>query len=246
MPYQQTFDPVPAQFERFTELLRSLTPDEQQARVPGMDWTAAEVGTHVLTVLRRYLSVTERAVTRERLAMLNAEEIAAIPKTPQEVADDIDGIIEGLTALAGAVPLDAERSFHLGMTVTVAAGWANLIGETFVHGHDIARATGRNWTMDGSLLEGIWRNLLPAAAGWMRAEARALTELYHLRFAFGLVTLRLDNGNVVVDDPVDATRTPDHSIIVKDAASFTLEFPYRRSVITDPTTALLASRFIDI
>ena len=39
------------------------------------------------------------------------------------------------------VPLDTPRAFHLGLTVSVAAGWANLIGELLVHGDDILAYT---------------------------------------------------------------------------------------------------------
>lgn len=246
MRYQQAFEPVPALFSRFTAFVRELDDDEWAAPVPGMDWTAGEVGAHVLTVLQRYLRATERAATRSRLAALNAEDVAAVQRTRSELADDIDRTIGTLAAFAPDVPLDTERDFHLGLTVTMAAAWANLIGELLVHGDDIARATGRHWTVEDDLLEGIWRNLLPAAAGWMRPEARSVDELYRLEFPFGTVHLRLDAGAVRVDDELDAGRTPDHVITVADAAGFTLQFPYGRARIDDPITALLASRFVDI
>ena len=245
-PFEQSFDPLPALFAEFTALLRSLTPEEEETPVPGMDWTAGEVGAHVLTVLHRYISPTERAVTRTRLTQLNAEDIAALGKTTAEAADELDGIIAALASVAPGLPLDTERDFHLRLKVTVAAGWANLIGELLVHGDDIARATSRQWTVDDALVEGIWRNLMPAVAGWMRPEARTANELYLLRFSFGSVTLRIDSGLVHIDDERDADRSPDHVIDIDGAAEFTLQFPYRRRCIDDPIAALLASRFTDI
>ncbi len=245
-PFHQPFDPIPALFSDFTALLRSLTPEEEAAAVAGLDWTVSEVGTHVLTVVRRYLSQTERAATRSRLAQLNAEDIAAQAMPTKQVADDIDRTVARLATVAPGLPLDGVREFHLGLKVTVAAGWANLIGELLVHGDDIARTTGHHWSVDARLLEGIWRDLMPAAAGWMRPEARALDELYLLRFSFGAVTLRLESGQVHIDRRSDADETPNWTVDIADAATFTLQFPYRRACITDPATALLASRFIDI
>jgi hypothetical protein len=244
--HRQTFEPLPALFAQFETMLRSLTPQEEATSVPGLDWTAREVAAHVLTVVRRYLAPTERAATRERLAALNAEELATVDRSCAEIADELDSIVSVLAHVAPSISLDDVRAFHLGITVSVAAGWANLIGELLVHGDDIARATHRAWSVDDHLLEGIWRDLMPASAGWMRPEARTLDELYHLHFPFGTVMLALDAGMVRVDDPRDAGRVPDHVIVVPDASAFTLQFPYRRARLEDPRAALLASRFIDI
>ena len=211
-----------------------------------MDWTAGDVGTHVLTVVKRYVAPTERASSRARLAALNAEDVSAVAKTAAEVADELDVTVAGLAQVAPSLPLDGQRAFHLGLTVTTAAAWANLLGELLVHGDDIARATGRHWTMDGELLEGIWRNLLPAAAGWLRPDAAAVNELYRLNFPFGVVALRIAEGEVRVDHPDDVDLAADHTIDIVDTAQFTLQFPYRRACIIDARTALLASRFFDI
>jgi hypothetical protein len=244
--FQQTFEPLPVQFARFTALLRSLTPHEEAAPVPGMEWTASEVGAHVLTVVNRYLAPSERAASRARLAALNAEDVSSVAKTAAEVADELDATIAQLAHVASSFPLDGLRDFHLGLSVTMAAAWANLLGELLVHGDDISRATKRHWSMDDELLEGIWRNLLPAAAGWLRPEAHAVNELYRLNFPFGPVTLRIAEGEVRVDHSDDVDLSADHTIDIVGTAQFTLQFPYRRACISDPRTALLASRFFDI
>jgi hypothetical protein len=211
-----------------------------------MEWTAREVGADVLTVVNRYLPPTERAASRARLAALNAEDVSAVDRSATEVADRHDATIAQLALVAPSFPLDMLREFHLGITVTMAGAWANLLGELLVHGDDISRATKRHWSMDEELLEGIWRNLLPAASGWLRPEAHAVNELYRLNFPFGRVTLRIAEGEVRVDHPDDIDLPADHTIHVLDTAQFTLQFPYRRACILDPSTALLASRFFDI
>jgi uncharacterized protein (TIGR03083 family) len=242
----QTFEPLPALLDEFGTLLRSLTPAEEAAAIPGLEWTVREVAAHVLTVMRRYLQPAARAATRSRLVALNDDEIAAVQASCAEIADDIAAITVVLGQVAPGIPADMRFPFHLGLTVSPAAGWANLIGELLVHGNDISRATQRAWSVDDNLLEGVWRDLLPAVAGWMRPEARAVDEVYHLSFPFGSVVLAIHSGEVRVDDPRDAARMPDHAIQVTDAAAFTLQFPYRRACIIDPAAALLASRFTDI
>jgi hypothetical protein len=243
--YQQTFDPVLGHARRFTDLVRSLTPAEAQMHVPGMGWQAADVAAHVETVMRRYYANPDRAATPADLRSQNDAEIDGVGfgLDVSAAADAIDGHTEALAAVAPALPLDATFPFHLGLTVTTCAGWANLLSEFLVHGDDISRATGRPWTFPAADVEGIWRNLVPVATGWLRPEARNVDELYRVRFAFGDVDVWIHDGVVTVDD---ADRPPDHQIDVEDPVEFTLGVPWRRHLITDAAAALMVSRFFDI
>ena len=67
-----------------------------------------------------------------------------------------------------------------------------------------------------------------------------------VRLSFGLVVLALDAGTLRVDDQRDAARTPDHVILVPDAAAFTLQFPYRRASLQDPSSSLSAAVTTDV
>jgi uncharacterized protein (TIGR03083 family) len=242
--YVQQFDPVAAHSARFADLLRSLTPDDGARRVPGLDWTAAEVGAHVLSVYRRYTVDKQRSATVAALRRQNADDVARAGTDLGAIADGLDEQVALLASVAPHLDPDQTFPFHIGLEVTASAGWANLIGELLVHGDDIARATGRAWTIPDADLEGVWRVLLPAGRGWLRPEAQSVDERYEFRFPIGAVSVHLRDGDIRVDEAM--TGPPDHVIERDDLAATTLAFPYRRRLMDDRALALLASRFYDI
>jgi hypothetical protein len=241
--FRQRFDPVPGHAARFTAMIRDLTPTEADAVVPGMTWTAGDVACHVLTVLHRYGGSDVRATSRQALTELNESELRSLELSMGEVADAIDTAMRVMVDVVPHIPDDSTFEFHLGLTVDVPAAWANLCSEFLVHGSDIARATGRSWSFPSEDVEGIWRNLMPVARGWLRPEARDIDEVYEFRFPFGPVFVSIHDGTVTVDD---AVRAADRCIDVDDAADFTLGVPWRRTLVTDPDAALFLSRFYEI
>ncbi len=209
-----------------------------------MEWTVGEVAAHVLTVVRRYRPEPRRASTVPALRGLNHAEVADVgDASPAAIAEMIDADLDAMAAIAPLVPLDMERPFHLGLTVTISAGWANLVSECFVHGADIAGAVGRRWDWDDAAFEGIWRQLTGALSGWLRPQAAHLDEVWDIELSFGTVRLWIHEGVVTVDD---ATRPADRTVHADGAGSLLLQFPFRRRLIEDPDVALLASRFLDI
>jgi uncharacterized protein (TIGR03083 family) len=243
MGFQQTFDQVPAVAAQFTAMLRDLSADEATKPVPGMEWTAAEVGAHVATMIRRYAGNPARAADRDALRAQNLSEAESFGADVHAAAQAIDDQIDFLGSIAGGLPLDAEFPFHLGLTVTTGQGWANLLSEFLVHGDDVSRATGRPWDFPPEAVEGLWRSLLPVLAGWLRPEARQLDEVYAFGMPFGAVRVWLRDGVLGVDD---CDRAADHTIAVADPVEFSLAVPWRRRAVSDPHAALFLSRFYDI
>ncbi|RZI79470.1 MAG: hypothetical protein EOO67_20430, partial [Microbacterium sp.] len=128
---------------RFAALL-SITPSKHP--VPGSDWTAGEVATHLLTVVRRY---TQRDLTDPSGTSADVAEIAALNKAELadyagiSVREVIDLLWQELADLEKKLPRTADLHqtypFHSGQEVDVAGWLGNLIGEFLVHGRDVAR-----------------------------------------------------------------------------------------------------------
>ncbi len=118
--FEQRFEPVAEHSARFTDLLRSLTSKEASQRAPGLDWTAAEVGAHVLSVYRRYTVDTRRASTIAGLRAQNASDVADTGTDLRAIADGID---EQTTFLAQVAPkLDPAQLFQFRRSRVAATG----------------------------------------------------------------------------------------------------------------------------
>jgi uncharacterized protein (TIGR03083 family) len=206
-----------------------------------MEWTAREVAAHVLSVLRRYTTDRRPASTVTGLAARNADDVAEIPLDAREIAEEAREQLALIGSVAPEIDPATRFPFHAGAEVTASGAWANLMGEFLVHGDDVARATGRSFTVPDADLEGVWRALFPVTGSWLRPEARIVDERYDLGFPFGTVRVHITNGDVVVDDEGEA----DYVIRCDSAVESTLAF-YRRRLIADPLFALLISRFHDI
>ena len=239
--YVQDFEVVEENAARFVALLRSLTEDDLTRRVPGMTWNADEVAKHVLSVLRRYTTDPRRASSVEDLALRNGEDIADLNADISQIAAEILEQVSAIGQFAATVDPDTLFPFNAGVEISPDAAWANLIAEFFVHGDDIAQATGKHVEVPDRDLEGVWRSLLPAAAGWLRPQALDIDESYCLMFPFGDVRVHLVAGQVITDDDREA----DWPAACPSASAATLAF-YRRRLVAEPNLALLISRFYDI
>jgi uncharacterized protein (TIGR03083 family) len=230
--------------QRFLAYVTSLDDAAVAAKVPGSDWTVGETVAHIQSVVRRYTVDRRRVDARSEMAARNAEDVAELGVDVHAAAASIR---EQLDLLAGAVPHvapDQQFPFHGGQTITMAGGWGNLLGELLAHGDDIARATGRPFTIPSGDLEILWRFTGQVLERWMRVEAAAHRDTWALRLPFGTIDVEFDHGALRWD--VHHPTRADHIIEISDAAEFALTFPYRRRPITDPTTALLATRFRDV
>jgi len=127
-------------------------------------WSVAETAAHVLGVVELDLGLLEPAGEPSDVREL-------LGRLPSLTVDDISGlndlVLQLLTArdpavLAGALRAGVERLLALteGRDPQEAVSWvggsklplagllAHLVNELLLHGYDLARATGQNWSMD--------------------------------------------------------------------------------------------------
>lgn len=160
---------------RFAALL-SVTPAKHP--VAGSDWTAGEVATHLLTVVRRYTrrDLADPAGTGAdvaAIAALNKAELAEYDGI--SVREVIDLLWQELADLEQKLPRTADLHqtfpFHAGQPVDVAGWLGNLIGEFLIHGRDVAKSRGKTWLI-GSRNAALALNLgIQAVPGFVSPDA---------------------------------------------------------------------------
>lgn len=165
--------------EQFVGLLRDLEPEDGGRPVPGMAWTVAETATHMLTILRRAQD-PRRSDTLDGLAQLNALQITEIEERElRSLADLIEGHVHVIRRIgsAGRV-LSALRigrwinfPLHVGLWADVPTASSYVLFDLLAHGDDIARATGRPWTIAPDCAALVLRSSLPALLPWVSPEA---------------------------------------------------------------------------
>jgi uncharacterized protein (TIGR03083 family) len=167
---------VASAHQRLVRLVAGLT-DEEAARMTTdcPDWTAADVAAHVITLFRRILGDTRRSESPEATAALNALCLTEVTdRNPRTMAERIER--DGSAALARlrAVPDDVTWPFHAGAAATAVSVTGVFLSELLIHGQDIARATGRDWSIsraDAALKLSASRPLMDH---WLDAEGRQM------------------------------------------------------------------------
>ena len=241
--HHRGFEAVRANTERFVDYVDSLGDAALARPVPGLTWTAGQTVAHVLAVFERYTTNRTRSATPAALAAQNDAEVEQLGVDVAAATASIRRQLEVLSAVVDGIDPERRFPFHGGQSVTMTAGWGNLVGELLAHGDDIARATGEPFSVPGEDLEILWRFTAPVLQGWLRPETAVLAESWRLHFPFGPIDALLERGVLHWDHPVDR---PTYAIDVPDTVSFTLTVPYRRRAITDAVQALFASRFHDL
>jgi uncharacterized protein (TIGR03083 family) len=217
--------------ERLIELVTSA-PDPT-VRVPATPaWTVAEVLAHVVTVAPRYHHGPYHRgewVTRvPDLSDLNERQMAAlghrdISRLATELRASLATLAADIEGFADAQPV---YRFHGGEKVAADVALGILLGELVVHGHDIARALGRPWTIEPAHVELVMRGITPIVPGWLHPERSAgHTARYEVRVrGQGVHTFDFSAGRLAMN-PADGRR-PD--VVISGDAATLLLLLYRR------------------
>lgn len=202
--------------ERTARMVRAV-PDGG-ARVPGMNWTAAETAAHLVGEAsfytgfltgqrdaRDYLNGDPgRQSAAERNAAANTRQLREFPE--RDLSRLAEAIVTAAEEFAGAAAgrADSDRALVTnGMTLTVPVMSALLLGEQVIHGLDIARAAGLPWTItpqDSLLVLAGALAVLPDYVDQRAATGRHVSYELRLRGGPGY-RLSFDDGTLTVTAP---------------------------------------------
>lgn len=146
---------------RFSALLRSgIDPD--RAATP--DWSVGDVAAHVAGFLPVYLDIVEGGgspvASLDAVPAFNAETVARLTERDLgRLADRIDH--DGAAVLAAAGTDDVEVAWHGGAVVPRSAVLGAVAGEGYLHGLDVARASGRPWELPADDAATVFAALVP-------------------------------------------------------------------------------------
>ncbi len=165
------------------DLLRS-TGQEQGVR--GSDWTAAEVGAHLVSVPRRYMRMMERPEPfPDSLSAMNDAEIRAVGSEDlHELADMLVADVEDLLRHLGTDGSAPVPFFSMQHTAQGLA--AVMLGELLLHGLDLARTLDRPWDISRDDAITVLAGLLPSVGYTVDPDvAQKAPGTYHLRIRGG-------------------------------------------------------------
>ncbi|MFZ0161391.1 MAG: maleylpyruvate isomerase family mycothiol-dependent enzyme [Kineosporiaceae bacterium] len=190
------------------------------AVVPHTDrWTIAQVMAHLVTAAVRYSPTggdpDRWAADAKDVAALNDVEIAQLSD------QDLPKILTSLRAAVAQLPSGPSVDdagplpYTGGVQVHPADLLGIMLGEFVVHGHDIARALGRPWSIDSRAAVEILDSLAPILPAWVDPQAaRGVSAVMEVRLrGAGRHLWQFTDGHLEVDPaeprPVDVTISAD-------------------------------------
>ncbi|HEY7067454.1 MAG TPA: maleylpyruvate isomerase family mycothiol-dependent enzyme [Chloroflexota bacterium] len=133
-----------------TALLRALP--NGNVPIPNCDWTVAETAVHLCAGTRLYLDCargeSSPVTDLGALPAMNAQLFRDFTeRDPATLADLIDEAVAAYVDTTNQARGDEPIAWHLGHVLPLSMLTCILVGEYLVHGYDVARATGRPWTI---------------------------------------------------------------------------------------------------
>jgi uncharacterized protein (TIGR03083 family) len=231
-----TADDLRRAVTRTAALLRAV-PDPG-TMVPGLDWTVADTGAHMVAEMRDYAgfvggtlqareilddlpALPPQATPGEVNAAANVRALARFTeRDPAVLADQLLAAAEQYLEAAQGRPAEEEVLTSNGLTMTAPVMTATLLGEQLLHGHDIARAQRAPWPIDRGDALLVVEGVLAMAADYVdRRRTAGMRVSYELRFRGGpRYRFAVNDGTAVVTaagEPVDC-------VISADPAAFLL------------------------
>lgn len=178
------------------DLLRGV-PDPTAA-VPRLTWNVAEVGAHIVTTIRGYLSFARgepSTLGDQSMADANEERLRAYTsRDPALVANDIARDSEQFLSM-----IEADDSLMTlnGEKIDRSTAAAVLLGELRIHGLDIARAFRRHWKITRE--EALMISYAALAVAHKFVTDKRLRAVYEVRYRGGeTASMTFHDGDLTV------------------------------------------------
>jgi uncharacterized protein (TIGR03083 family) len=199
MDWQRLRDEVRATTARVGDNLRALP--SADLRLSRVDWSAAEVGAHLVSLPGRYRAMLDGpSAVLESLAADNRRALAEITeRDPTTLADRLGVEVAGLLDALGD---DGGRTVWYFTAEHTAAGIGGImLTELLIHGWDLADAQRRPWPITRPQAVACLRGILPAIIVAVDPDAAAAaTGTYHVHVrGADDWTYRVRDGAVTVE-----------------------------------------------
>ena len=157
-------DPIAALRQSITEFetrLRQVGPDQWDLPTPCVEWNVGELVNHMLLGTRMSVQLLAGASQQEAIAALGEDMIAA----SQDPFADFEALARQMLAGFAAVDgLEGTVDHPMGQIPrTMFIGFRIMDNGT--HAWDLARAIGADETLDADLVQRMWDDIQPMAAG---------------------------------------------------------------------------------
>jgi uncharacterized protein (TIGR03083 family) len=171
---------IAAALERFDRLLRSADP---QARIPGGEWTVAQLGAHMVSITHRYRQAIRgedyrRAMSVTDMDVINQAEMEALVAPVPELADQIRAVAGEMDDWFDAHGDEPDvAQFHGGAMISGLTAQTNWLGELVMHGSDVARAVKAPFRMDERDMLLVARGMMEYGHGFLRPDVSPATNV---------------------------------------------------------------------